>query len=143
MLLCKQTEHPNFILRIKIYSESIIESKVWPIIDFEKLGWFPPLMTTGYCQNSQRWFQHLQSECNSTYFWWYNFDHFVEEPKLSNLLVESLPTILYTWLQALKKMITLFTGAILIYFCCWQIIVHPDNLPAAPCIFINNLFSMN
>ncbi len=43
MLLCKQTEHPNCILRIKIDSQSIIKLEAWPIIDFEKLDRFPPL----------------------------------------------------------------------------------------------------
>ncbi len=44
--LCKQTEHPNLILRITIDSESIIESKAWTIINFEKLNWFQLIWDT-------------------------------------------------------------------------------------------------
>ncbi len=40
MSLCKQTEHPYFILEIKIESGSIIEAEDWQIIDFEKLDSF-------------------------------------------------------------------------------------------------------
>ncbi len=44
MSLCKQTEHPNFTLRIKINSESIIESETCLIIVFEKFDRFPQLI---------------------------------------------------------------------------------------------------
>ncbi len=45
MLLCKQTEYPNFNKEIKIDSGSIIESEAWPIIDFEKPDRFPPQLS--------------------------------------------------------------------------------------------------
>ncbi len=43
-MLCKQIEHPIFIQEIKINSESIIELKVWLIIDSKKLDPFPRLV---------------------------------------------------------------------------------------------------
>ncbi len=44
MLLCKQTEHPNFNEEIKSNSESIMKLEVWLVIDFEKLDRFQPLV---------------------------------------------------------------------------------------------------